>query len=188
MNSSIFNFSYPFREIKLHSFFICIGNVNEVPNFFIHDKTPNTSLVEEFKLSSFGDGECRNNSLCITKFRDSGCIRAESGIYNTGDLGTIGSLTLALERKLKTDTDLSKTSSSPSSSSSRQGFKRQLIRQSTVEGIKDYFKTIEKLERNSMSFVAKTRRASLPLPSTTQNQNSNGTQMNPSKTVSILLR
>ena len=177
--------SYPLRAIKLHLFSIGIGNVNEVPNFFIRDKTPNISLVEEFKLSSFEDGEYRNNSLCITKFRDSDCTKEpESGIYDKSDLGTTRSLTLALERKLTTNTDLSKTSSS----SSRQGFKRQLIRQSTVEGIKDYFKTIEKLERNSMSFVAKTRRASLPLPSTTQNRHNNGTQMNSSKTVSIRLR
>ena len=163
---------------------IGIGNVTEVPNFFIRDKTPNTSLVEEFKLSSLEDGEYRNNSLCITKFRDLDCTKEpESGTYNTGDLGTTRSLTLALERKLKTNTDLSKTSSF-----ARQGFKRQLIRQSTVEGIKDYFKTIEKLERNSMSFVAKTRRASLPLPSTTQNQHNNEIQTNSSKTVSIPLR
>ena len=162
---------------------IGIGNVTEVPDFFIRDKTPNTSLVEEFKLSSLEDGEYRNNSLCITKVRDSDCTKEpESGTYNTGDLGTTRSLTLALERKLKTNTDLSKTSSS------RQGFKRQLIRQSTVEGIKDYFKTIEKLERNSMSFVAKTRRASLPLPSTAQNKHNNETQTNSSKTVSIPLR
>ena len=181
MNSAIF--SYPFRAITLHLFLIGIGNVNEVPNFFIRDKTPNISLVEEFKLSSLMDGEYRNNSLCITKVRDSDCTKEpESGIYDTRDLGTTRSLTLALERKLKTNTDLSKTSSS------RQGFKRQLIRQSTVEGIKDYFKTIEKLERNSMSFVAKTRRASLPLPSTTQNQHNNEIQTNSSKTVSITLR
>ena len=141
------------------------------------------SLNEEFKLSRFEDSEYRNNSLCITKFRDSDCTKEpESGIYDTGDLGTTRSLTLALERKLKTNTDLSKTSSS------RKGLKRQLIRQSTVEGIKDYFKTIEKLERNSMSFVAKTRRASLPLPSTTQNQHNNGTQTSSSKKVSIPLK
>ena len=176
--------SYPFRAITLHLFLIGIGNVNEVPNFFIRDKTPNISLVEEFKLSSLMDGEYRNNSLCITKVRDSDCTKEpESGIYDTRDLGTTRSLTLALERKLKTNTDLSKTSSS-----ARQGFKRQLIRQSTVEGIKDYFKTIEKLERNSMSLVAKTRRASLPLPSTTQNQHNNEIQTNSSKTVSIPLR
>ena len=163
---------------------IGIGNVTEVPDFFIRDKTPNTSLVEEFKLSSLEDGEYRNNSLCITKFRDLDCTKEpESGIYDTSDLGTTRSLTLALERKLTTNTDLSKTSSS-----SRQGSKRQLIRQSTVEGIKDYFKTIEKLERNSMSFVAKTRRASLPLPSTAQNKHNNETQTNSSKTVSIPLR
>ena len=184
MNSAIFLSSYPFRAIKLQLFSIGIGNVNEVPNFIIRDKTPNISLVEEFKLSSFEDGEYRNNSLCITKFRDSDCTKEpESGIYDTSDLGTTRSLTLALERKLTTNTDLSKTSSS-----SRLGFKRQLIRQSTVEGIKDYFKTIEKLERNSMSFVAKTRRASLPLPSTTQNQHNNEIQTNSSKTVSITLR
>ena len=122
--------------------------------------------------------------MCIPKFRDSDCKKEpESGIYDSGDLGTTRSLTLALERKLKTNTDLLKTSCS-----SRQGFKRQLIRQSTVEGIKDYFKTIEKLERNSMSFVAKTRRASLPLPSTTQKQHNNGTQMNSNETVSKPLR
>ena len=122
--------------------------------------------------------------MCITKFRDSDCTKEpELGIYDTSDLGTTRSLTLALERKLKTNTDLLKTSCS-----SRQGFKRQLIRQSTVEGIKDYFKTIEKLERNSISFVAKTRRASLPLPSTTQKQHNNGTQMNSNETVSKPLR
>ena len=178
------HFFYPLRAIKLPLFPIVIGNVNEVPNFFIRDKTPNISLFEEFKLSSLEDGEYRNNSLCIAKFRDSDCTKEpELCIYDTSDLGTTRSLTLALERKLKTNTDLSKTSSS-----ARQGFKRQLIRQSTVEGIKDYFKTIEKLERNSMSFVAKTRRASLPLPSTTQNQYNNGTQTSFSKTVSIPLK
>ena len=131
----LFLSSYTFSAIKLYLFSIGIGNVNEVPNFFIRDKTPNISLVEEFNLSSLEAGEYRNNSLSITKFRDSDCTKEpESGIYDTSDLGTTRSLTLALERKLKTNTDLSKTSSS-----SRQGFKRQLIRHCTApKACKDF--------------------------------------------------
>ena len=76
------------------------------------------------------------------------------------------SLTLDLEKNFKTNPVLQK----PSVWDNANGRKR-LIRQSTVEGIKDYFDTLERLERNSISFITKNRRYSLPLPADTSIRN-----------------
>ena len=76
------------------------------------------------------------------------------------------SLTLELESNLKTNSVI------PNSSvwDNNNGRKR-LIRQSTVEGIKNYFDTLDRMEQNSMSFVAKNRRYSLPLPPSISSEN-----------------
>ena len=68
------------------------------------------------------------------------------------------SLTLELERNLKISPNV------PDSSVWNNSCNRRLIRQTTIDGIKDYFNTLDRLERNSVSFIAKNRRASLPLP------------------------
>ena len=72
------------------------------------------------------------------------------------------SLTLDLEKNLKTNPVIPKSSLWDNTNG-----RRRLIRQSTVEGIKDYFDTINRLEQNSISFVAMNRRCSLPLPTDT---------------------
>ena len=69
------------------------------------------------------------------------------------------SLTLELEKNLKTNPVIPTTSVWDKTNG-----RKRLIRQSTVEGIKDYFDTLDRLEQNSISFVAQNRRFSLPLP------------------------
>ena len=67
------------------------------------------------------------------------------------------SLTLEIERNFKTNPTQQNSSVWGNISN------RRLVRQSTIEGIKDYFDTLDRLERNSVSFIAKNRRLSLPL-------------------------
>ena len=87
------------------------------------------------------------------------------------------SLTLDLEKNFETNPVQQK----PSVWDNANGRKR-LIRQSTVEGIKDYFDTLERLERNSISFITKNRRYSLPLPADTSIRN-NDNDIAPDKKV-----
>ena len=72
------------------------------------------------------------------------------------------SLTLSLEKNLKV------YPATKTSSIWNKDKNIRVIRQSTVEGIKDYFNTIDRLERNSVSFISQNRRASLPSSSTAQ--------------------
>ena len=76
------------------------------------------------------------------------------------------SLTLELESNLKINSVI------PNGSvwDNTNGRKR-LIRQSTVEGMKNYFDTLDRLEHNSISFVAKNRRYSLPLQPSISSKN-----------------
>ena len=113
---------------------------SEIPNIFV---TEYSNVEESSTTSDYGPKQ--NDKTMVKNFDTEKNFR---------------SLTLEIEGNFKTNPTVQHSSVWDNSSN------RRLIRRSTIEGIKDYFDTLDRLERNSVSFISKNRRSSLPLSAT----------------------
>ena len=143
------------NEIRANS--NCVDVFNNLGSTRLpRESWPEKLIPNIFVIEDPDPDELNANSYCEYN------TKMQTLINNQEIRETFRSLTLELEGNLKI--------SSPRQTSSvwNNGGKKRLIKQSTIEGIKTYFDTIERLERNSISCITKNRRASLPLSSTIQ--------------------
>ena len=131
----------------------------EQPDRHITDSTSDT-FISKSAIPNIFVRENSNAEECSTT-SDLGPKQNDKLMVNNFDAeNNIRSLTLEIEGNFKTNPTIQNSSVWGNNSH------RRLIRQSTIEGIKDYFDTLDRLERNSVSFIAKNRRSSLPLSAT----------------------
>ena len=129
------------------------------PDKDIMDRTSDTFITKP-AIPSIFITENSNTEECSTN-SDIGPKQNDKHKANNFDAdNNIRSLTLEIEGNFKTNPTVQNSSVWGNNSN------RRLIRQSTIEGIKDYFDTLDRLERNSVSFIPKNRRLSLPLSET----------------------
>ena len=161
-------------------------SANHINSKFVDGNVAITGIhVEKLSQETTNKNSIVNDVFIVEDINDAE-LSSASALILRSDTNSIDlrndsrSLTLDLEKNLKTNPVIPKSSLWDNTNG-----RRRLIRQSTVEGIKDYFDTINRLEQNSISFVAMNRRCSLPLPVDTSFQK-DSLEKDPSKEVLVI--